>query len=117
MICHITIHTPNLQETVDFYQWLLDLPIAMELQTPTGKIIFLGSKETKLELIEDKEAEKINAKSLTIGFLVEDINQKIAMLDAKSLTHTPIISPAPNTKFVFFTDLNGCQIQLCEEQK
>ena len=28
MICHVTVMTTNLQESIDFYQWLLGLPIA-----------------------------------------------------------------------------------------
>jgi predicted enzyme related to lactoylglutathione lyase len=114
-IAHVTVHTAMLRETVAFYQWLLGLPVAVELQTAEGEIVFLGANETKFELIEDKNAGKISASELSIGFAVEDIRAKIAMLDEKGIPHSPIISPAPKTKFIFFTDLNGCKIQLCEE--
>jgi lactoylglutathione lyase len=117
MICHITARVAHLYETVEFYQWLLGLPISMKLNTPDGEIIFLGDNETKLELIEDKNAETINAKGLTIGFTVDSLDDKIKMLDSKQIPHSTIISPSPNISFIFFNDHNGCEIQLCEEKK
>jgi len=62
MLCHVTVRTARLQETVEFYQWLLGLPIARQFKTPAGEIVFLGRNETKLELIGDDEAGTINAR-------------------------------------------------------
>ena len=117
MICHITLRTSKLNETVEFYGWLLGLSVSRELKTPDGVIVFLGENETKLELIEDNKAEKIDAKDLTIGFTVDNLDEKLAMLDDKQIPHTRVISPSPNTRFAFFTDLNGCGIQLLESKK
>jgi catechol 2,3-dioxygenase-like lactoylglutathione lyase family enzyme len=50
MIVHVTVRTSKLKETLEFYQWLLGLPISWKLYTPTGEIIFLGENETKFEL-------------------------------------------------------------------
>ena len=117
MIAHVTVRTAKLKETLDFYHWLLGLTVAYKFDIPTGEILFLGENETKFELIEDPQAEKINAKGLTIGFLVDDLDKKIAMLDEKLIGHSPIISPEPNIRFAFFKDLNGCEIQLFEQKK
>ncbi len=117
MISHVTVKTAKLQETVEFYQWLLGLPIAMELQTPMGEIIFLGDNKAPFEIIGDEKAEKINAQGLSLGVPVDDLEEKIAMLESKGIAHSPIMSPVPQTRFAFFTDLNGCEIQLCEEKK
>lgn len=114
MIAHVTVRTAKLKETVNFYQWLLALPISSEINTPAGEIVFLGENETKFELIEDSKAEKINAAGITIGFTVDNLDEKIAMLDGNQIKHSPIISPGPNVRFVFFSDLNGCRIQLFE---
>ena len=116
MICHVTVRTAKLKETVEFYQWLLELTVSKKLSTPMGEIFFLGENETKLELIEDGKAEKINAKGLTVGFAVNDLDEKISMLDDKQISHSKILSPSPQTRFVFFNDLNGCEIQLFEEK-
>ena len=117
MIAHVTVRTAKINESVDFYQWLLGLPISRKINTPTGEIVFLGENETKFELIEDNDAEKINTTGLTIGFTVDNLDEKIAMLDGKQIKHGPIISPGPNVRFMYFSDLNGCQIQLFEEKK
>ena len=114
MIAHVTVQTAKLAETLEFYQWLLELPISRKLERPTGDIVFLGENETKFELIQDNDAPLINAKGLTVGFTVSDLDSKIAMLDSKKIPHSEIRSPSPDTKFVFFTDLNGCEIQLIQ---
>ena len=116
MICHITVHTTKAKETVDFYQWLLDLPIARKIPTPNGDIVFMGDHETKFEIIPEPNAEKVNAKSICIGFSVNNLDETIAMLDQRDIKHSLIILPIPTTRFAFFTDLNGCEIQLCEEK-
>ena len=114
MIPHVTVRTAKQAETVDFYQWLLNLPIARELDSPTGKIVFLGAEQTKLELIADSAAAPVDAKGLTIGFAVADLDAKLAMLDGRQIPHSPVISPSPGTRFAYFTDPNGCGIQLFE---
>ena len=116
MILHITVSTAQLAETLEFYQWLLQLPVSHKLQTPSGEIVFLGENETKLELIENAEAERIEAKGLSIGFAVEDLDEKLALLDSRHIPHSDVISPGPAIKFAFFNDPNGCLIQLCEEK-
>jgi len=116
MIAHITISTSRLQESLDFYQWLLQLPIDRRLPRPEGDIVFLGENETKLELIEDAAAERITAKGLSIGFTVQNLNKKLALLDSKQIPHSGIIAPAPGVRFAFVIDPNGCAIQLFEQK-
>ena len=117
MISYVTVSTAKLEETVEFYQWLLGLPIVARLKEPTVEIVFLGDNETKFELIGDPKAEMINTKGISIGFAVDSLEEKMAMLDEKKIRHGKVISPAPNVRFFFFTDLNGCVIQLVEESK
>lgn len=116
MICHVTLNTANIEETVEFYSWLLDLPIDRRIKTPMGEIVFLGDNETKLELIEDSEAEIIDASGISIGFSVDDLDEKIIMLDNKKIKHTSIISPMPSVRFIFLFDPTGCKIQLFESK-
>jgi len=42
MICHITLRTSKLNETVKFYDWLLGLKVSRTLNTQDGTIVFLG---------------------------------------------------------------------------
>ena len=116
MIAHVTVFTAKLYETVEFYQWLLGLPISRKIKIPTGEIIFLGENETKFELIEDSRAAKINADGIIVGFAVSNLDEKLAMLEGKLIPHSGIVSPSPQVRFAFFNDLNGCKIQLIEQK-
>ena len=91
MICHVTVRTAKQNETVDFYQWLLGLPVSRKLKAPIGDIIFLGENETKFELIEDNKADKINEKGLTIGFMTDNLEEKISMLDSRQIPHREVL--------------------------
>jgi len=46
---------------------------------------------------------------------VDDLDEKLAMLDSREIPHSHVISPGPNVRFAFFNDFNGCGIQLVEE--
>jgi len=118
MIAHVTVQTAKQEETVEFYQWLLGLTISRTLETPNGKIVFLGAEETKLELIANSAAEPVNAKGLTIGFAISDLDEKLALLDSHEIPHSDIIKPGGGPmRFAYFTDPNGCAIQLFEAGK
>jgi lactoylglutathione lyase len=118
MICHVTVMTEKLQETIDFYAWLLDLPVARRFRTGNGmEIAFLGAEETKFEIIYSPDYKTKPAEGVTIGFAAASLSEKIAMLEGKGIAHSPVISPNPSSKFCYFTDLNGVQIQLFESQK
>jgi len=114
LLCHVTVRTAKLLETVAFYQWLLGLPVSSRLSMPDCEIVFLGKNETKLELIGDDKAGMVSADGLTVGFAVDDLDEKLAMLDSRSIPHSDILSPSPDVRFAFFNDLNGCGIQLLE---
>lgn len=115
MICHVTVLTEKLQESIDFYAWLLDLPLFRRFEIEGGEIAFLGENETKLELIyRDGYKRTGMAEGITVGFAVESLEDKMAMLDEKHIAHSAIISPNPNTLFCYFNDLNGINIQLME---
>lgn len=116
MIAHVTVTTENMQETIDFYQWLLDLPIANRFPLGDGgEIVFFGQpEETKFEVVYHPDTKAKAADGVTIGFAVTSLKDKIEMLESKGIPHSPVIAPNPNAAFCFFTDLNGVAIQLFE---
>jgi lactoylglutathione lyase len=117
MICHVTVMTENLQESIDFYDWLLNLPVVRKFETPEGNIAFLGEEETKFELIESKGYKRSGtAEGITVGFAVQSLEDKIEMLKSKNIPTSPVISPNPHVHFCFFTDMNGIKIQLMESK-
>jgi lactoylglutathione lyase len=118
MICHVTVYTENMDATIDFYQWLLDLPIARRIQMGNGgEIVFFGNQEeTKFEVIHQPDVKPSACDGVTIGFAVDSLQTKVDMLDSRNIPHSPVISPGPHASFCFFTDLNGVKIQLFEEK-
>jgi len=119
MICHVTVMTENMQDTIDFYQWLLDLPIARRFPIGNGgEIVFFGEPdETKFEVIYQPEAKAKTTAGVTIGFAVDSLQDKLDLLDSRNIPHSPVIAPNPHASFSVFTDLNGVTIQLFEEHK
>ncbi len=117
MIAHVTVTTENMQETIEFYQWLLDLPINRRFPMGDGgEIVFFGEPdETKFEVIYQPDVKAKAAVGVTIGFAVDSLKDKLALLDGRSIPHSPVITPNPHAAFCFFTDLNGVSIQLFEE--
>ena len=118
MICHVTVNTEKMEETIKFYQWLLELPIASRMKTPNGvEIVFFGEpEETKFEVIQAPGVAPKAAEGVTIGFAVQSVQEKMALLDSRNIQHSPVLSPSPHVAFCFFTDLNGVRIQLFEER-
>jgi lactoylglutathione lyase len=114
MISHVTIMTAKFDETIDFYDALMAMPVVNMVERPDIKIAFLGKDETKLEVIEKMDSPPINAQGLTIGFAVDNLDEKLAFLQERGIHHGSVISPYPSLRYVFFKDLNGCAIQLIE---
>ena len=115
MICHITVMTEKMEETIEFYQWLLGLPINQRFPYGQGgEIVFLGEEETKYELIYEPGRELRPGGEVTIGFAVDNLDDKMMMLDERKVAHSPTISPGPYARFCYFTDINGTKIQLFE---
>lgn len=117
MICHVTVKTENIQDSIDFYQWLLELPLISRYESPIGELAFLGAEETKLEFICERNYKRHgNIEGITVGFKVDNLDSKIEMLKIKSIVVSSIMMPKPNVRFCFFTDLNGVTVQLFEEK-
>jgi catechol 2,3-dioxygenase-like lactoylglutathione lyase family enzyme len=117
MIAHVTVTTENMQATIEFYQWLLDLPIdrRFPIGDEGGEIVFFGKpEETKFEVIYQPGNTVKPAEGVTVGFAVTSVKEKMDMLDHRNIPHSPLIAPNPHASFCMFTDLNGVKIQLFE---
>ncbi len=111
---HVTINTPDLERSLDFYQEIIGLKIRTDMRkTANMPIVFLadGEEDVCVELIEDPE-KPYQGDGLSIGFHVDDVDTAYARLKAKGLTLSPLISPNPHTKFFFVDSPEGTRIQL-----
>ncbi len=119
MISHITILTHDMDASVEFYQWLLDLPIQGHYDIQDGEITFLGEEgQTLIELIARDGYEKEgDAEGISIGFEVSSLEEKLDMLMGREVLVTHIISPNPHVRFCYTIDPNGVRIQLVERKQ
>jgi lactoylglutathione lyase len=113
----VTIHVKNMDESLKFYNEILDLPITRTIKMPDGgKIVFLGEGETSIELIDLPE-EKIDTfkGSLSIGFSVPSLKAFESLLETKGIdVHSGPFQPNPQLKFIYILDPNGVKVQLIE---
>ena len=114
-----TINVKNMDESVKFYSEILSLPVEKRYKpTDDMEITFLGSGETKFELIYNSAIKDIEyTGNVSTGFAVESVDECIKYLNEKDI---PVVAgpfePAPHIKFFFVNDPNGYKIQLVEER-
>jgi len=112
-----TVKVKNLEESLYFYEELLGLNLITRFPAgPSTEIAFLGSGETKLELICDKNVKEIDiGPHISIGFEVKSLDEKITFFKEHNIElASEVISPNPSTKFFYVKDPNGLRIQFVE---
>ncbi len=116
-LCHVTIYVNDLEESLQFYQTVVGLPVQSRFTAGLGvEIAFLGDGEAKIELIKRPGAEPVFiGKDIAIGFGVPDVEAKRAQLISEGVSAGPMLQPNPNTKFFFVTDPSGVSVQFIQE--
>lgn len=113
-LCHVTLYVKDLEKSIAFYRDIIGLPVAQRFHAgPNTEIVFFGGDETKVELICDKTVTEPNlGKDISLGFMVESLEDMIAVLKEKQVKIlTDIISAGPTAKFFFALDPDGLKIQ------
>jgi lactoylglutathione lyase len=117
--CWVTINVKEMESSMNFYKEIVGLTVD-RIMNPNAnmKIVFLGSGETKVELIFDSITENRNyGKDITLGFEVESLEEKIKFLVSKNLKIEGPFQPNPTVKFLYVKDPNGVNIQFVENIK
>ena len=120
----ITITVKNLEESLNFYKEILGFKEVRRMNPMEGvKIAFLEDENSgTVELIENEEISKaydVSKESMvSIGFGVENINEKIDELKNKKINiiRGPIEVP-DGSKLAFIKDPNGIEIEFIEENR
>lgn len=116
-----TLKVKNLEESIEFYQDIVGLKIQRRFKAgPKSEIAFLaaGKNKTEVELIEEKEIEKIDiGKDISLGFEVDSVKGKMDFLKERGIEiYEGPISPNPDVEFFFILDPNGVKIQFVENK-
>jgi lactoylglutathione lyase len=118
--CWITINVKNFEKSLEFYTKVVGLSVdRMMNPSPKMKIVFLGSGETKVELIYDEvNSSRDYGKDVSIGFEVDSIDAFIGVLKEKGIKlESGPHQPNPMIKFIYVLDPNGFRVQFIENIK
>ncbi|MCK9547720.1 MAG: VOC family protein [Sphaerochaeta sp.] len=112
-----TIDVIDLDESVRFYEEIVGLSVSRRVTGGPSNIAFMGDGETKVELITHAGATpKGVGAGISIGFAVDDLDEKIAFLTEKgiAIAEGPF-SPNPSVRFCYVHDPNGVRVQFVEQ--
>lgn len=113
---HTTFMVKNMEESLKFYQDVVGLEISRRFSTGTGEIVFLGSGETKVELISNSVLKDIAySEYISLGFSVKSLDESMKEVQEKGIIiHSGPIQAGPGTRFYYVLDPNGLKIQFIE---
>ena len=115
--CWCTISVKSMEESLKFYEEVLNLKISSRFQDGQNKeIAFLGNGETQVELVWDKNLKPLgNIEGISLGFEVESVEKMVDFIKEKGLeVESGPFQPSPAVKFFFVKDPNGVSIQFVE---
>lgn len=125
----VTLHVQDIDRSLQFYRDFLGLSISHRMRpSPSTEIVFLGSGETKVELIAEESGDPSPSAStstadtaktgggISIGFVVsEELEETMARAQRAGIRITSeIIAPSPHIRFFFVTDPDRFLVQLVE---
>jgi len=115
--CWSTLRVRDLDESLKFYTDIVGLEVVNRFKGGPGiEIAFLGSRETKIELLCDGENRDSDVgRDISWGFEVESLDQALALVKEKGIkVDSGPIQPNPHVRFFFLKDPNGMRIQIVE---
>ena len=112
---HVTISVKDLDESLNFYENIIGLPVTRRFPAGDHDIVFVGNGDTEIELIPSPApADLAFSQDLTLGFQVESLDECMAFLKEKGFILSDVIQPNPGVKFFFTADPNGVRVQFIQ---
>jgi len=115
-----TIRVNDMQKSLAFYQEIVKLPLQEQTKIDGGmELAFLGSGETKVELIwREGEKKAQYGQDISMGFFVDDLDATMEFVTKQNI---PILGgpfkPNDHIRFFYVLDPNGLRIQFVEQAK
>jgi len=115
-----TINVKDMESSLKFYKEVVGLTVDRTMKPNENmQIAFLGSGETKVELIYDgANKNRSYSNDISIGFEVESLEATIELLKGKGIkVEGGPFQPNPMIKFIYVLDPNGMRVQFVENIK
>lgn len=113
-----TITTGNLEASKAFYTEVLGLKIEREFTSPAGAtfVFMADDKGFEIELILPPTGtpEAAAPSNLSMGYLVDNLDDMMAVLNEKNVALHGDVVVVPHTRFCFVKDPNGVTVQFVE---
>ena len=114
----VTINVKDMDASLKFYTEIVGLSVDRILKpNPKMQIAFLGSGETKVELISDPKPEALDfGKDISIGFEVASLDAMMETMKVKGIKiESGPFQPNPKgVRFAFVRDPDGMRVQFVE---
>lgn len=118
-LAHVTITVKSMEESLDFYENTVGLPITHRFQEgPEQEIVFLGEGETLVELIYNSNNQEPHiGQDISIGFGVANLDKTMESIKERKIDlHSGPFQPNEATRFFFVLDPNGVKVQFIEQK-
>ena len=115
--CWATINVSDMAQSTRFYSEIIGLPVESCMKpSPDMEISFLGSGETQVELIHNRNREAVSfGADICIGFQVDSLEKITSRLREEGIPiHSGPFQPNPSIRFLYIQDPDGLKVQLVE---
>ena len=113
-----TITTADLEASKAFYTGILGLKTVREFTSPAGATFAFMADEQGFEIeliLPPAGTPEVSAPSnLSMGYLVPNLDDMIAVLNEKNIPLHGDVVAVPHTRFCFVKDPNGVTVQFVE---
>ena len=108
----------DLEASIRFYREIIGLEVDRRFKADPGtEIAFLGSGETKIELIcNGSGGQSEVGADISWGFATDSLDRAVAMLKEKGLAFTGPYQPNPSVRFIYLKDPDGMKVQIAENR-
>lgn len=115
---HVTLSVENLEESINFYQDTIGLPLKNRFSPRPGvEIAFLGNGETAIELVCGQVKENaVIGQGISLGFEVESLTETMEFLHQKGI-EAEVVQFNPQAKCLFISNADGVKIQIIGKVK